>query len=107
MAAVRKGNVDICVATIPGGRTISCKDCGTVLGSGYFAVGIAIGERRYLAEHNPPLKCCGKYRAVPFLYGDYAGAESKVRQVGAIVSKDGQDRKSTRLNSSHQIISYA
>src|SRR5256885_9614817 len=55
------------------------------------------------------------FRQPPFLRGRYPSAESAVFSGGRLQAEDpaslhartGRDRKSTRLNSSHLVISYA
>ena len=90
--------INVCVVDLLGDELVYvCSECSSVLGEGGFVVGLIDGKRRFLIEHNPSLKCCGKEWHVPLLYKVEAAADKKRHEIIAIVKSD-DDLSSLILN---------
>jgi hypothetical protein len=88
------------------GITTGCKECQKPILQGRYAVGVTIGNHKYLVGHNPPLTCCGQEKLVPLLFSDEPAAEEALKATVATMAKDG-NTSGLRLLEAARFISTA
>lgn len=90
----------------PAGISAGCAKCRTIIAKGQFAVGVKIGEYRYVAGNNPPKTCCGEEKKVPLLFDNEPLAALAAQGVVETLKKDG-NTSNLRLLQLAQFVSTA